>query len=91
MFWWSTCYNKIIYIYTKYWRKKIGRERERERESLLCVEKKKIMRGKKEKWQFQSMRIRIRRVKNKGRWKDRIIVILRVMKSWNEMRKVEES
>ena len=28
------------------------------------------------------MRIRIRRVENKGRWKDRIILILRVVGIW---------
>ena len=48
-----------IYIY-------IYREREREREAFVCG-KIEIMHGIREGMTFYSMRIRIRRVKNRGR------------------------
>ena len=55
--------NIYIYIYIKR-----ERERERERERTFCVWKnRKLCMEWEREWQIYSMRIKIRRVKNKGR------------------------
>ena len=77
MFWWSTCYTKIKNIYIPKTKENIyvciyiyiyrEREREREREGAFVCGKIEIMHGIREGMTFYSMRIRIRRVKNRGR------------------------